>query len=124
MTEGINEFVAALAKQMQHRHMFLSSRIDHGKFTNRVLFHQPPNYIAKAALMQNLRDKEFPDRRVRKTAPRQDVENFHSKCEELRQRAAGQEQAQPVSFAICNSWTDTLKADKAHYKEYTARSQT
>ena len=81
MTEGIHEFVTALARQMQHRHMFLLWRIDYGKFTNRVLFHRPPNCVSEAVLMQNLQDKEFPDRRVRKTAPRQDVVNFHSKCE-------------------------------------------
>ena len=50
------------------------------------------------------------------------MESFHGKCEELRQRAPGEEQTQPVSFAIRNSWIDTLKADKAHYKEYCAES--
>ena len=58
------------------------------------------------------------------TVPRQDMENFQSKCDELRQRAAGQEQTHPVSFAIRNSWVDSLKADKAHYREYTTRSLT
>ena len=32
MTEGIHEFVATLAKQMQHRHMFLSWKFDQVKF--------------------------------------------------------------------------------------------
>ena len=35
-----------------------------------------------------------------------------------------QERLNPVSFAIGNSWTDTLRADKQHYLEYTARSMT
>ena len=98
--------------------MFLSWRIDHGKFTNRVLFHRPLNYVPEAALQQHLGEREFPDRRVRKTAPRQDVESLYGKCDDLCQRAAGQEQTQPVPFAISN------RCDKAHYKEYTARSQT
>ena len=55
--------------------------------------------------------------RARKSAPKQDVENFHSKCKQLRQRAAGQKQVQPVSFAVRNSW-----ADKVHYKEYCKKS--
>ena len=28
-----------------------------------------------------------------------------------------------MSFALRNSWADTLKADKTHYKEFKARSQ-
>lgn len=47
--EDLHEFVAMLAKQTQHRHMFVSWEIDHGKFMNRVLFEHPPNYITEAA---------------------------------------------------------------------------
>ena len=124
ITEDLHEFVATLAKQMQHRHMFASWSIDHGQFMNRAIFPHPPNYITEAALQQHLRARSFPDRRVRKTAPRIDVEAYHRKCERLRQSAADNEQQQPVSFALRNSWADTLKADKIHYKEFTAKSQT
>ena len=124
MTECIHKFVATLAKQTQHRHMFLSWKFDQVKFMSRVIFPYPPNYVAEAALAQNLRDRDFPDRPVRKTASRHDVETYRSRCELLCQGAAEQEQAQPVSFALSNSWADTLKADKAHFEEYTAKSQT
>jgi len=124
INEDLHEFVATLAKQMQHRHMFVSWEIDHGKFMNRILFEHPSNYTAETALKQHLQARDFPDRRVRKTAPRPDVEAYHRRCEQLRQSAAEQEQLQPVSFALSNSWADTLKADKIHYKEFTAKGQT
>ena len=124
ITEDLHEFVATLDKQMKHRHMFASWSIDHGKFMNRAIFSQPPNYLSEAALQYHLRVKTFPDRRVRTKAPRADVEAYHRKCEWLRQNAAAREQQQPVSFALRNSWADTLAADKTHYKEFTAKSQT
>ena len=74
-------FVATLAEQMQHRHMFASWSIDHGKFMNRAIFEHPPNYITETALQQHLRVRNFPDRKVRKTAPPSDVEAYHRKCE-------------------------------------------
>ena len=49
VTEDLHEFVA-LAKQIQHRHMFASWSIDHGQFMNRAIFLHPPNYITEAAL--------------------------------------------------------------------------
>ena len=91
---------------------------------NRAIFEHPPKYITETALQQHLRVRNFPDRKVRKTAPPSDVEAYHRKCEQLRQSAAEHEQRQPVSFALRNSWADTLKADKTHYKELTAKSQT
>ena len=120
----LHEFVATLDKQMQHRHMFASWSIDHGKFMNQAIFPQPPNYLSEAALQHNLQIKKFPDRSLRTKAPRADVEAYHRKCERLRQNAAAREQQNPVSFALRNSWADTLAADKTHYKEFTAKSQT
>ena len=42
----------------------------------------------------------------------------------VRRLAAISEAEKPVSFAIGNSWNDTLRADKRHHLEYTQRSQT
>jgi len=61
---------------------------------------------------------------IRRKAPDTDRVAFQAKCNELRLLAAGAERANPVSFAIGNSWNDTLRADKQHYLEYTTRSQT
>ena len=124
MTQSIHEFVAELGKQMQHRHMFSYWRIDHGKFASRVLFQRPAHYVPEATLVQHVQEKDFPDRRVRKTVPRQDMAEFQNKCDDLRRGAVDQEQTHPVSFAIHNSWVDALKSDKAHYIEYTSRSLT
>jgi hypothetical protein len=74
--------------------------------------------------MQHVREREFPDRRLRKKTPETDRVAFQAKCNELRLRAAEQERLNPVSFAIGNSWTDTLRADKQHYLEYTTRGMT
>ena len=68
--------------------------------------------------MQNLRERVFPSRGVCKRPPRPDVEEFQGKCNVLRRLAADQERNNPVSFAIENSWTATLKSDKQHYLEY------
>ena len=58
------------------------------------------------------------------TAHATDRVALQAKCNELRLPAAGAERANPVSFAIGNSWNDTLRADKQRYLEYTTRSQT
>jgi len=52
------------------------------------------------------------------------VAAFETKCNEVRRLAATNETENPVSFAIGNSWNDTLRADKHHHLEYTTRSQT
>ena len=54
----------------------------------------------------------------------EDVAEFQRKCTELRRLATIQEVANPVSFALANSWTDTLKADKHHYLEHLTRCMT
>ena len=53
-----------------------------------------------------------------------DVAAFDAKCNEICRLAAMNEAVNPVSFAIGNSWNDTLRADKRHHLEYTTRSQT
>ena len=60
-----------------------------------------------------------PDRKLRRKAPDTDRVAFQAKCNELRLLAAEAERANPVSFAIGNSWNDTLRTDKQHYLEYT-----
>ena len=68
--------------------------------------------------------RDFPSRRLRKRAPDDDQVAFRDKCNELRLRAEEQEALHPVSFAIGNSWNETLRSDKQHYLEYTTRSMT
>ena len=70
------------------------------------------------------KERVFPDRKLRRRAPDPDQVASQAKCNELRLLAAEAEMANPVSFAIGNSWNDTLRADKQHYLEYTTRSQT
>ena len=61
---------------------------------------------------------------MRKKPPQADIEEFKVKCSELRRLAATQEQNNPVSFALDNSWTATLKSDKLHFLEQTTRRMT
>ena len=56
--------------------------------------------------------------------PQGDVDEFKAKCIELRRLATIQEAANPVSFALENSWTATLKSDKHHYLEHITRRMT
>ena len=123
-TKSLHKFADELKEQMKHRHMFSHWEINHDKFASRVLFQQPPTYVPDATLVQNLRERDFPTRRVRKRPPRTDVEEFQRKCNELRRLAADQELNHPVSFAIGNSWIATLRDDKQHYLGYTTRSMT
>ena len=53
-----------------------------------------------------------------------DIEEFKAKCRELRRFATTQEQSNPVSFALENSWTTTLKSDKLHFLEHTTLRMT
>ena len=94
---------------MQHRHMFSHWEINRVRLASRVLFQRPAHYVPGATLMQHVREREFPDRRLRKKTPETDRVAFQAKCNELRLHAAGQERLNPVSFAIGNSWTDTLR---------------
>ena len=83
------------------------------------------NQSHQVCKVQHVREREFPaDRRLHKKTPESDRVAFQAKCNELRLRAAEQEMLNPVSFAIGNSWTDTLQADKQHYLEYTTRGIT
>ena len=70
----------------------------------------------EATLQQNVQDRDFPSRRVRKKPPQADIEEFKAKCRELRRFATTQEQSNPVSFALENS--TTLKSDKLHFLEH------
>ena len=123
-TKSFHQYAAQLKQQMQHRHMFSHWEINRIRLASRVLFQRPAHYAPEATLMQHVREREFPDRRLRKKTPETDRVAFQAKCNELRLHAAEQERLNPVSFAIGNSWTDTLRADKQHYLEYTARGMT
>ena len=123
-TKSFHQYAAQLKQQMQHRHMFSHWEINRIRLASRVLFQRPAHYAPEATLMQHVREREFPDRRLRKKTPETDRVAFQAKCDELRLHAAEQERLNPVSFAIGNSWTDTLRADKQHYLEYTTRGMT
>ena len=112
--KSFHQYAAQPKQQMQHRHMFSHWEINRIRLASRVL----------ATLRQHVREREFPDRRLRKKTPETDRVAFQATCNELRLHAAEQERLDPVSFAIGNSWNDTLRADKQHYLEYLARSMT
>ena len=123
-TKSFHQYAAQLKQQMQHRHMFSHWEINRIRFASRVLFQRPAHYAPEATLMQHVQAQEFPSRRLRKRTPEDDKVAFQDKCNELRLRAEEQEALHPVSFAIGQSWNDTLRSDKQHYLEYTTRSMT
>ena len=104
--------------------MFSRWEVNYDKFTSRVLYQLPAHYLPEATLRQHVLSRDFPSRRVRKRPPQEDVAEFQRKCTELRRLATIQEVAHPVSFALANSWTATLKADKHHYLEHLTRRMT
>ena len=84
----------------------------------------PAHCVPEATLQQNVQDRDFPSRRVRKKPPQADIDEFKAKCRELRRFATAQELSNPVSFALENSWTTTLKSDKLHFLEHTTLRMT
>ena len=123
-TKSFHQYAAQLKQQMQHRHMFTHWEVNRTKLASRVLFQRPAHYVSEAMLRQHGQERVFPDRRLRRKTQETDRVAFQAKCNELRLLAAGEERTNPVSFAIGNSWNDTLRADKQHYLEYTTRSLT
>ena len=122
--KSFHQYAAQLKQQVQHRHMFTHWEVNRAKLASRVLFQRPAHYLPETILQQHVRERTFPDRKLRRRAPDNDVVTFQTKCNELRLLAARAERENPVSFAIGNSWNDTLRADKQHHLEYTTRSQT
>ena len=122
--KSFHQYAAQLKQQVQHQHMFTHWEVNRVKLASRVLFQRPAHYLPETILQQHVRERIFSDRKLRRRAPDIDVVAFQNKCNELRLLAAGTERANPVSFAIGNSWNDTLRADKQHHLEYTTRSQT
>ena len=122
--KDLHQFVDQSNKQMNHRHMFSHWEICYGKFMSRVLHQLPAHYAPEATLRQHVQNRDFPSRRVRKRPSQCDIDEFKAKCIELRRLATIQEAANPVSFALENSWTATLKSDKHHYLEHITRRMT
>ena len=97
--EALDEKVDQLRKQMNHRHMFSHWEINYDKFASRVLYHLLAHYVPEATLQQNVQDRDFPSRQVRKKPPQADIDEFKAKCRELRRFPTTQELSNPVSFA-------------------------
>ena len=114
VTKDLHQFVDQLRKQMNRRHMFSHWEINYEKFASRVLYQLPAHYAPEATLQQNVQNRDFPSRRVRKKPPQGDIDEFKAKCSELRRLATTQELENPVSFALENCWTATLKSDKLY----------
>ena len=104
--------------------MFAEWTVHPQRFAERVLFQQPAVYAAEHALQANLRELNFPDRRVRKRVPPADLATHQEAIRTLYQHAIGQQRVNPVSFGLTNEWLDTIKSDKQHYREHFAKSMT
>ena len=122
--KSFHQYAAQLKQQVQHQHMFTHWEVNRAKLASRVLFPRPAHYLSEQTLQQHMRERVFPDRKLRKRVPQNDVAAFNAKCNEVCRLAAMSEAANPVPFAIGNSWNDTLRAGKRHHLEYTTRSQT
>ena len=121
--KSFHQYAAQLKQQVQHQHMFTQWEVNRAKLASRVLFQRPAYYVPEQTLQQHVRERVFPDRKLRKRAPDLDIAAFDAACDDVRCLAARSEAQKPVSFAIGNSWNDTLRADKRHHLEYTQRSQ-
>ena len=104
--------------------MFAEWTVHINRFAERVLFQQPAVYVAGHALQANVRERTFPDRRVRKRVPPEDLDEHQRAIRALHQRAIAQQAANPVSFALTNEWNDTIISDKKHHLEHFMRGTT
>jgi len=58
-----------------------------------------------AAPQEHWRDLDFPSRKLRRRPTPADLAEFRTKKADLRRNAATQEQLNPVSFSLENSWS-------------------
>ena len=122
-TKSFHQYAAQLKQQMQHRHMFCHWEINRVRLASRDSSSDQLT-VPEATLLQPVREREFPDRRLWKKTPEIDRVTFQAKCDGLRLHATEQQRLNPVFFATGNSWTDTLRADKQHNLGHTTRSMT
>ena len=82
---------------------------------DRAVFQQPATYFTDAAIQKHWRDLDFPSRKLRRRPTAADLADFRTKQADLRRNAVTQEQLNPVSFSLENSWTETVQDDKTFY---------
>ena len=121
---SLHQTVARLRNQLSHSHMFAEWTVHLNRFAERVLFQQPAVYVAGHALQANLRERNFPDRKVRRRVPPEDLDEHQRAIRALHQRAIAQQAVNPVSFALTNEWNDTITSDKKHHLEHFMRGTT
>ena len=122
--ESLHQTVARLRDQLAHSHMFAQWKVHYDRFEQRVLFQQPAVYVPLSTLKLHLRDRAFPDRRVRKRTQQSDRDEHQAAIRDLHRLATDQERMNPVSFALTNEWLATIKSDQLHYLEHFTRSMT
>ena len=116
---SLHQFADVLYKQLDHRHMFTQWSLDLNELVERAMFQQPATYFTDAALEEHWRDFDFPSRKLRRRPTPADLAEFRTKKVDLRRNAATQEQLNPVSFSLENSWTETVQDDKIFYHNNT-----
>ena len=92
---SLHQTEARLRDQLSHSHMFAEWTVHPQRFAERVLFQQPAVYAAEHALQANLRELNFPDRRVRKRVPPADLATHQEAIRTLYQHAIGQQRSEP-----------------------------
>ena len=121
---SLHQTEARLRNQLSHSHMFAEWTVHLHRFAERVLFQQPAVYVAGHALQTNLRERNFPDRKVRRRVPPEDLDEHQRAIRALLQRASDQQSVNPVSFGLTNEWNDTITSDKKHHLEHFTRGMT
>ena len=120
----LHQTEARVRNQLSHSHMFAEWTVHLHRFAERVLFQQPAVYVAGHALQTNLREQNFPDRKVRRRVPPTDLDNHQRAIRALLQRPTDQQRVKPVSFRLTNEWNDTITSDKKHHLEHFTRGMT
>lgn len=100
--------------------MFSHWTVNTDTLAGRVFYQSPATWFSDAMLQEQWRTFDFPSRMLRRNPPQEDIDAFAAKGAALRQSAAEQEQHTPVSHALDNSWSATLRADKRYYLENTS----
>ena len=68
--------------------VFTNWEVNRAKLASRVVFQRPAYYVPEQTLQQQVRERVFPDRKLRKRVPDIDIAAFDATCNEVRRLAA------------------------------------
>jgi hypothetical protein len=89
--------------------------VDVAILSGRVFYQSPAVWFSDTTLQEQWRTLDFPSRPLKKKLQENEENAFAAKKVALQRTAADREEHTPVTFALENSWSATLRKDKRYY---------